>query len=306
MRCFTILTTLLAAITSVAAHGYVTSVVADGQTESGWAPFADPYMSPVPVRVVRKIPSDGPVTDISSTDIACNQGGNDGTTKVMDVNAGSDMTFKWTNWPSDHLGPVTTFMASCNGDCSSFTASSGKWFKIDEGGYTNAQWASQRLIANGNQWTSTIPAGLASGEYLVRYEIVALHSAGQPQYYPGCVQVNVKNGGADKPSASDLTTFPGMYDGFKWPDIWTDSLTGFAVAGPKIVSFADGGSPNPSSTPSSSVPLNPSSLSPTVSRPYSTSSPANPTNTSVCRTTKKKRANKRSIPARHIHRRSIH
>jgi len=54
-------------------------------------------MSPVPARVVRKIPSDGPVMDITSSSIACNQGGEGGTDKVFDVNAGSDMTFEWTN-----------------------------------------------------------------------------------------------------------------------------------------------------------------------------------------------------------------
>ena len=60
--------------------------------------FLDPhrYMSPVPTRVVRKIPDDGPVMDISKTDIACNQGGNVGTNLTFDVNAGSDMTFQWT------------------------------------------------------------------------------------------------------------------------------------------------------------------------------------------------------------------
>ena len=50
-------------------------------------------------------------------------------------------------WPSDHLGPVSTFMASCNGDCSNFKAADGKWFKIDAAGYTNGKWASQKLIA---------------------------------------------------------------------------------------------------------------------------------------------------------------
>jgi len=39
-------------------------------------------------------------------------------------------------------------MASCNGDCSGFKATDGKWFKIDEGGYTNGQWASDKLIAS--------------------------------------------------------------------------------------------------------------------------------------------------------------
>lgn len=108
--------------------------------------------------------------DITNSSIACNQGGEDGTDKTFDVNAGSDMTFEWTNvrpsalyftcrltyfyaigppqWPSDHLGPVTTFMASCNGDCSTFEASNGQWFKIDQGGYTNGQWASAKLIAS--------------------------------------------------------------------------------------------------------------------------------------------------------------
>jgi hypothetical protein len=307
MRCFTTFTTLLASVTYVAAHGYVTSVTADGQTDSGWLPFTDPYMSPVPARVVRKIPNDGPVTDISKTDIACNQGGNLGTNQMLDVNAGSDITFQWTNWLSDHKGPVTTFMASCNGDCSGFTASDGKWFKIDQAGYTNGQWASDKLIADGNKWTSTIPAGLASGQYLVRYEIVALHSTGQPQYYPGCVQVNVKNGGADKPSASELTSFPGMYNGYKWPDIYTDKLDGFVVAGPDVVTFADGNpsDPTPSSPPpaSSSIVHNSNGPSSTASRPSSTSTPAKPSSTATCRT-RKSASKKRSFALRHFHRRS--
>lgn len=42
-------------------------------------------------------------------------------------------------------------MASCNGDCTKFTATDGKWFKIDEGGYTNGQWASQKLIAGASE-----------------------------------------------------------------------------------------------------------------------------------------------------------
>ena len=55
------------------------------------------YMSPVPTRVIRKIPNDGPVLDITNTDITCNQGGNVGTNDTFVVNAGSDMTYQWTN-----------------------------------------------------------------------------------------------------------------------------------------------------------------------------------------------------------------
>ena len=42
MRCFFAFATLLVSVTYVAAHGYVTFVTADGQTDSGWLPFTDP------------------------------------------------------------------------------------------------------------------------------------------------------------------------------------------------------------------------------------------------------------------------
>ena len=42
MRCFIFLTTLLAAVTSVAAHGFVKEVVCDGKSEPGWDPNLDP------------------------------------------------------------------------------------------------------------------------------------------------------------------------------------------------------------------------------------------------------------------------
>lgn len=95
---------------------------------------------------------------------------------------------------SDHLGPVSTYMASCNGGCKNFNTKDAKWFKIDAAGYDSGkkQWASQVLInskspsiqsyrvvnlsshyecgiADGNSWTSTIPASLTSGEYVGCY-----------------------------------------------------------------------------------------------------------------------------------------
>jgi hypothetical protein len=38
-------------------------------------------------------------------------------------------------------------MASCNGDCTTFNATSAKWFKLDAGGYDNGQWAAAKLMA---------------------------------------------------------------------------------------------------------------------------------------------------------------
>jgi len=42
MRGFTLLATLLAAVTSVAAHGHSIHAVSDGNTELAWDPNTDP------------------------------------------------------------------------------------------------------------------------------------------------------------------------------------------------------------------------------------------------------------------------
>ena len=90
----------------------------------------------------------------------------------------------------------------------------------------------------------------------------------------------MKNGGSDKPSSSEVTSLPGMYNGVKWPDIYTDNVDGFVPPGPNVATFADDGSPGPTTS----------------------STPATPT--IMCRT--KKTTNKRSIFGRYLHRRSTH
>lgn len=41
---------------------------------ASYLPYSDPYKSPVPDRITRKIPGNGPVEDVTSIDIQCNQG----------------------------------------------------------------------------------------------------------------------------------------------------------------------------------------------------------------------------------------
>ncbi|KAF9501911.1 hypothetical protein BDN71DRAFT_499033 [Pleurotus eryngii] len=234
-----------------AGHGFVHHIVANGQTYTGWQPFSDPYASPVLDRVIRKVQSDGPVP-ANTADIACGVGGQTGTKIVADADAGSNVQFQWDYWPGDHLGPVSTYMASCNGDCTNFDTSGARWFKIDAAGYDNGQWASAKLIADGSSWTSQIPNQLAAGQYLMRHEIIALHSAGSPQYYPACAQVNVNGSGQGKPSDSDLVSLPGLYDGVTFPNIYTDFGT-FTIPGPPPVTF-DGHEAAPSPTTSVKAP----------------------------------------------------
>jgi cellulase len=62
-----------------------------------------------------------------------------------------------------------------------------KWVKVYEDGLdSSGQWGVDRMIAN-NGWVDfTLPSCIASGDYLLRAEIIALHSAstqGQAQFY---------------------------------------------------------------------------------------------------------------------------
>ena len=60
--------------------------------------------------------------------------------------------------------------------------------------------------------TYTVPKCIPSGNYLVRHEIIALHSAyAYPgaQFYPGCHQLKVTGGGNKTPTG--LVAFPGAY-----------------------------------------------------------------------------------------------
>ena len=49
------------------------------------------------------------------------------------------------------------------------------------------------MIKTNNTWTVKIPAGLKSGDYVLRTELIALHSA--PQHYPQCFNLKVTGGG---------------------------------------------------------------------------------------------------------------
>lgn len=60
-------------------------------------------------------------------------------------------------------------------------------------------------------WTVTIPKSIASGEYILRHEILGLQRAaksGLAQFYPGCHQVTITGGGTASPKGVAL---PGAY-----------------------------------------------------------------------------------------------
>jgi hypothetical protein len=307
-------------ISAVSAHGFIKEVTIAGQTYPGWDPNLDPYTGTPTTRVIRKIPNDGPVTDTSSADMSCNTLGEAGQPISADAKPGDKIVWQWNQWLEDHHGPVWTYMASCEGPCSSFDLSADKggknlkWFKIDAQGYdaSSKKWASDDLRAAGNKWTSTIPANLKAGEYLVRHEIVALHSA-PAQYYPACAQIKLSGSGSATPSGNDLVSIPGLFKQSQFPNIWGEGVS-FTIPGPAVFGSSGSGT-NDNGNDQSSVTSTkgPASATEGVATATSATSAAPAATTSKkpaqCRVTNARTGSKRHALVRRssqMHRRSHH
>lgn len=128
------------------------------------------------------------------------------------VAAGSNITAKWAQW-THQQGPVMVWMYKCAGDFGACDGKGKNWFKIDQTGMTapplsGTGWGTN-LIYKNLQYSSKIPATLAPGNYLVRHELLALHQANTPQFYPECAQLQVTGSGTASPSGAFLTAIPG-------------------------------------------------------------------------------------------------
>lgn len=184
----------------------------------------------------------------------------------MTVVAGGTIELQWTKWPESHHGPVIDYLANCNGECTSVEKTSLKFNKIDELGLLDdsnppGSWASDKLIAANNSWTTTIPKCIAPGNYVLRHEIIALHSSGQAngaQNYPQCVNIKVTGSGADKLASGTAGT--ALYKPTD-PGILVSiyQKLAYLIPGPKL--YSCGSSPSPASS-SPALPVVSSSVSP--------------------------------------------
>ncbi|KAF1915909.1 glycoside hydrolase family 61 protein-like protein [Ampelomyces quisqualis] len=235
----------LALATTVAAHGYVNNALIGGKDYTFYQPYADPYMNPKVARVSRPIQGNGPVENLAISDVQCGgyaAGGIAGSSPAAlhaDVAAGSDVKLFWTLWPDSHVGPTVTYMAKCpDTGCDKWMPESqAVWFKVQEDGRvgTSTTWGATALMKSGGSVTYTVPKCIPSGYYLVRHEIIALHSAyAYPgaQFYPGCHQLKVSGGGNTTPSG--LVSFPGAYKATD-PGITVDAYKAqaYTIPGPK-------------------------------------------------------------------------
>jgi hypothetical protein len=133
-----------------------------------------------------------------------------------------------------HPGPLQFYLAKVpeGKTAADWDGSGDVWFKIYSQGATfsggQMSWGSSgtsnpsantcrrsftNAIYTGKQQVSVpLPKALPSGEYLMRVEHIALHSAsaaGGAQFYISCAQLKVENGGNGSPSP--LVSFPGAY-----------------------------------------------------------------------------------------------
>ncbi|TVY15519.1 Endoglucanase-4 [Lachnellula arida] len=205
------------------------------------------YITPAPVTVGWKIPTDlsnGFIAPDSynSSDIICHLAATNAETAAP-ITAGQSLELLWTPWPTSHKGPVLDYLANCNGPCETVDKTTLEWFRIDAVGLidnslTDGYWATDQLIADNNTWTVVIPPTIAPGNYVLRHEIIALHSAASAngaQNYPQCVNLAISSSGTAAPAGVLATSFYSATDPGILFDIY-GSFTSYTIPGPPTYS----------------------------------------------------------------------
>ncbi|KAL2368029.1 murein transglycosylase [Blastomyces gilchristii SLH14081] len=299
----------LASLALVDAHGTVTGILADGNYIGGYLIGKYPYIpNPPAVAGWSTTATDNGFVDGSSytsPNIICHRDAQPGAA-TAEVSAGSTIELQWTEWPESHHGPVLDYLANCNGDCSKVDKTSLEFFKIQEAGLvdgskTPGKWASDDLIANNNTWRLTIPSTIAPGNYVLRHEIIALHSAHEDngaQNYPQCFNLKITGSGTANPQGKRATTLYKSTDPGIKINIY-NPLNGYEIPGPALFNGGESGNdqgpgpsepsapvPSPSASPTATADVTPITpivtLSPDATPSVPSSAPAIPTVTGRC------------------------
>ncbi|KFA50474.1 hypothetical protein S40293_07902 [Stachybotrys chartarum IBT 40293] len=242
---------VLAAIAQVAsAHYFFDTVIVNGASTPSFRYIRD-FTRPTRYNPIKL--SANPAVDIrdnsyidQGTDSRCNQGAftNAGKTQVLEIAAGSDVSFKLgVGATIQHPGPSLFYMSKApNNDVKSYDGS-GDWFKIAQTGVCNTQGdftTNAWCTWDKNTVTTTIPKSVPSGEYLLRVEHIGVHKShvNQPEHFVSCAQIKVTGGGNGSPSPT--TKFPGAY---KASDPYANfsiygGVKGFPFPGPAVWSGA--------------------------------------------------------------------
>ncbi|KAH7327040.1 putative endoglucanase [Rhexocercosporidium sp. MPI-PUGE-AT-0058] len=275
---------LLATAAKVAAHGFVDEITVDGTSFTGYLVNSYPYQATAPESIGWSETS----TDLgfvspskfATGDIICHNGAKNAALSAP-VKAGGKVDCHWNTWPESHHGPVINYMANCGGDCATVDKAALKWFKISESGLLDntaapGKWASDALMANNLTGSVTIPSSIAPGNYVLRHEMIALHSAGQAdgaQNYPFCINLEVSGSGTDSPEGVLGTSLYTPTDPGILVSIYTAGLT-YDIPGPAL--YAGGSGPAAPVATSAAAPVASSTSAPittSVPEPSATSAP---------------------------------
>ncbi|CAG7850826.1 SubName: Full=Related to cellulose binding protein CEL1 {ECO:0000313/EMBL:CCA71764.1} [Serendipita indica DSM 11827] len=109
-----------------------------------------------------------------------------------------------------HAGSLNVYLSKVSNAATA--DGSAPWFKIYQiGPVTNGGSSISWPTDNATQFTFKLPSTIQSGQYLMRIEHIALHSAsssGGAQFYISCAQLNITGGGSASPSGVSI---PGVY-----------------------------------------------------------------------------------------------
>ncbi|KAG6848725.1 hypothetical protein H0H93_014583 [Arthromyces matolae] len=144
---------------------------------------------------VRLAQNNSPVQPVTSDNMRCNVNPYPATATV-NVSAGDAIGLELSA-AIFHQGPAAIYLGAAPGDVADWDGSGQAWFKIAEWGPTFNPFTFTNLGLT--QLMTTIPENTPSGQYLVRAEQIGLHNL-PAEYYVGCAQINVFNGGSGNPS----------------------------------------------------------------------------------------------------------
>lgn len=290
------LSTLVGALglaATASAHGFVSHVIHKGVQYPNYNPTTHPYMSdPPPVVGWAADQLDLGFVSPSAYDTAdmiCHRQGTPGKGHLR-VGAGDTVTLQWSPWPESHHGPISDWLAPCNGPCQNVNKADLRFFKITGLGIIEpgspGYYAADQLIDNDNAWVVKIPANIAPGHYVLRHEILALHGAGSPdgaQSYPQCINLEITGSGTDTPagvsgtalySADDPGVLVNIYDaGLDYQVPGGDIIPGGVSAAPQnpesatatgTPTLVDGSNPEPTNNPPDPEETSPEEPSPST------------------------------------------
>ncbi|KAI9777571.1 MAG: hypothetical protein M1816_004632 [Peltula sp. TS41687] len=189
----------------------------------------------------------GPIfpRDYQSPDIICHKGASPAQNHIP-VKGGDEVELLWRTWPTTHKGPIMTYLANCNGPCEQVDKTKLKFFKFEQTGLLQAnpqRWATDQFLEQGGSWKVTIPNDIASGNYTMRHEIIAINGASNPdgaQNYPQCMNLEITAAGSSVPEGVPATALYTPQDAGILVDI-NKPLSDYQIPGPALYSAGNAG-----------------------------------------------------------------